>query len=283
VVLDMKKIFFVSILFVMVAVSSVEALEPGWDASWSGNFNIATVEYVEAEAADAASRKLDSVIAQKTETVATGKTDVMVPTVARMESAISNATANIDMSTKVDKTSVVSSTGTVTSDDTQIPTIKRMESAIANAKPDTSGLVDKAAVVISGGGRTMTGGAVATDANKDAYVPTVAYAQEMATGAYNDAVSHIEGQLQGYVPTVTEFPDGILVTDSVGGVQVLQGVPTSITDAVEEQISVKLNKPIGECAEPGACALVFAGVDENGGPVLQWEKIARSVIQTTAE
>ena len=276
----MKKIFAVSILSLMTVITASDAL-----ANASPNYNLATVEYVEEKVGDVfwndVVRVMD--VANDGEQVSDAGKDQYVPSVARMENAISNATANIDMSTKVDKTSVVSSTGTVTSDDTQIPTIKRMESAIANAKPDTSGLVDKAAVVISGGGRTMTGGAVATDANKDAYVPTVAYAQEMATGAYKDAVSHIEGQLQGYVPTVTEVPDGILVTDSVGGVQVFQGVPTFITDAVEDQISVKLNSPDEVCSQPGNCALVFAGVDGQGNPVLQWEKIARSVAEQTAE
>lgn len=201
-------------------------------------------------------------------------TDDMVPTIGLVEAGLDE---------KVDKTSVVSSTGTVTSDDTQIPTIKRMESAIANAKPDTSGLVDKAAVVVSGGANTMTGATVANNANKDTYVPTVAYAQEMAASAASDAVSGLDAKFQEYVPYATGIGDGFLVTDPTGNVYVNHGVPSSISDAVDEKISVKLDKPVGECAEIGACALVFAGFGENGAPLLQWEKIARSVAEQTAE
>lgn len=290
----MKKIFAISFLSVFAVVGVARAEYVGYYASGTDvnqNYNLASVNFVKGRYDEAVEKAKRLVITSDKKTTVAGDryfyeqtgSDEKAPTIKYMENSIAEAVADIDMSTKVDKTSVVSSTGTVTSDDTQIPTIKRMESAIANAKPDTSGLVDKAAVVVSGGGRTMTGGAVATDANKDAYVPTVAYAQEMATSAASEAVAELEPKIQERVPYATGIGDGFLVTDSTGNVYVNHGVPSSISDAMDEKISVKLDKPIGECAEIGACALVFAGFGENGAPLLQWEKIARSVIQTTAE
>ena len=270
----MKKIFAVSFLSLMAGLVATNV--------WAENHNLATVDYV--QNAIFYANKVDAYQPDVKNGVMVTDKDGDVEVAATIsQSNVDGLTTALDA--KLDKSQIATKDTSVdeVAEDSMLPTVARMESAIANAKPDTSGLVDKAAVVISGGGRTMTGGAVATDANKDAYVPTVAYAQEMATGAYKDAVSHIEGQLQGYVPTVTEVPDGILVTDSVGGVQVFQGVPTFITDAVEDQISVKLNSPDEVCSQPGNCALVFAGVDGQGNPVLQWEKIARSVAEQTAE
>ena len=126
----MKKIFAVSILSLMTVITASDAL-----ANASPNYNLATVEYVEEKVGDVfwndVVRVMD--VANDGEQVSDAGKDQYVPSVARMENAISEATANIDMSTKVDKTSVISSTGTVTSDDTQIPTVKRVESRIEDA------------------------------------------------------------------------------------------------------------------------------------------------------
>lgn len=189
------------------------------------------------------------------------------------------------LAAKVDDSQVVATGGTVTSSDAQIPTIARMEAAIANAKPDTSGLVDKAAVVVSGGTNTMTGATVANDANKDTYVPTVAYAQQMAASAASDAVSGLDAKFQEYVPYAMgeAHADGFVVTDATGNVYVEHGVPASITDAMDEKVSAKLNKPEGECLTPGNCVLVFSGYTDDGEITLVWEKVARSISDVQAE
>lgn len=189
------------------------------------------------------------------------------------------------LAAKVDDSQVVATGGTVTNSDAQVPTIARMEAAIANAKPDTSGLVDKAAVVVSGGTNTMTGAAVANDANKDTYVPTVAYAQQMAASAASDAVSGLDAKFQEYVPYAMgeAHADGFVVTDPTGNVYVEHGVPKSITDAMDEKVSAKLNKPEGECLTPGNCVLVFSGYTDDGEITLVWEKVARSISDVQAE
>lgn len=243
----MKKIFAISVLSVLAVVAASDA----W--ATQSNYNLATVNYVENFGYDLKTSMVED--------------------------------RNIVDSQGKNWNDEDATTWAETYPDGYVPTIGRMNAAIADAVADvdTSGLVDKAAVVISGGGRTMTGGAVATDANKDAYVPTVAYAQEMATSAASGAVAELEPKFEERVPYATGIADGFLVTDSTGNVYVNHGVPSSISDAMDEKISLKLDKPMGECAEIGACALVFAGFGEDGAPLLQWEKIARSVAEQTAE
>lgn len=163
--------------------------------------------------------------------------------------------------------------------------IDSLKTMVSDNATDIAAKVDKAAVVVSGGTNTMTGATVANDANKDTYVPTVAYAQQMAASAANDAVAGVDVKFQEYVPYAMgeDHADGFVVTDATGNVYVEHGVPASITNAMDEKVSAKLNKPEGECLTPGNCVLVFSGYTEDGEITLVWEKVARSISEVQAE
>lgn len=140
----MKKIFAISFLSVFAVVGVARAEYVGYYASGTDvnqNYNLASVNFVKGRYDEAVEKAKELVITSDKKTTVAGDryfyeqtgSDEKAPTIKYMENSIAEAVADIDLSTKVDKTSVISSTGTVTSDDTQIPTIKRMESEIEDA------------------------------------------------------------------------------------------------------------------------------------------------------
>lgn len=140
------------------------------------------------------------------------------------------------------------------------PTIKYMENSIAEAVDgiDTSGLVDKEHVVTSAGTDMANGNNVLESAadKPDDYVPTVGMVDNLAK-TMNET---LEGKVD--IAQGATNKNAIMITNAAGNV-----IPALV----------------GDCANTtNKCALV-TGVDASGNLALQWEVIARNVVQPTAE
>lgn len=148
--------------------------------------------------------------------------------------------------------------GAGTSTNLNVATVNYVDNAIANAKPDTSGLVDKEHVVTSAGTDMANGNNVLESAadNPDDYVPTVGMVDNLAK-TMNET---LEGKVD--IAQGATNKNAIMITNAAGNV-----IPALV----------------GDCANTtNKCALV-TGVDASGNLALQWEVIARNVVQPTAE
>ena len=151
--------------------------------------------------------------------------------------------------------------------DEKAPTIKYMEDSIATAVAgvDTSGLVEKAKVINSQA-KNWKDVSVETDAaaNPDNYVATWGAVQAKVEAE----VDRVEESIDSAVAKKVDIAQGegnenaIMITNAEGNV-----IPALV----------------GDCANTtNKCALV-TGVDTNGNLALQWEVIARNVVQPTVE
>lgn len=94
----------------------------------------------------------------------------------------------------------------------------------------------------------------------------------------NDYSKRVENYPDSYVPTIARVDAAIeeAVDDKVDKAQAVANA-IMITNAAGNVIPA----PVGDCANTtNKCALV-TGVDESGNLVLQWEVIARNVVQPT--
>ena len=266
----MKKIFAISFLSLMAVTGGARAEVEQY------NLNLATAEYV-----DGIKEQLDN-------------NKVSTSRVAESNSYFSDS-----------------------SKDFFIPTVARMEAAIANAKPDTSGLVDKEHVVDSEG-NNWNDESVAEDAetNKDDYVLTYGAAAK-AINSVNTNLSAVINNKIAKDDIVTLAEDTAAVAEMEAGtndakydtvvpsyrtvynalnlleaetdagldskVDKAQGVTNKNAIMITNAAGNVIPALVGDCANTtNKCALV-TGVDTNGNLVLQWEVIARNVVQPSAE
>lgn len=246
---------------------------------------------------DALAGKVDNTQIANAAADVEGKMDTMVPTVQRMANAIADAVSTgvgaVDLSSRVavDQGTEKANQVLVTDADGKVTTATTITQAqVENLSTDLAAKFDAANVIDA----SEFDNVKPEDLTGKVYGADTVYLKDLLlAGAISgkESIPYDIMHEDGSIVTSLQTPDKHSIIDGINSVyeevqekvNVEQGEANKNAIMITDSTGNVIPALVGDCANTtNKCALV-TGVDESGNLVLQWEVIARNVVQPTAE